>query len=251
MTRFNLPKTLLRMFALRRPVDFVLKPLATWAVFLLVYVLWETTLIGWSPAGLDDRLMAVSLTMIPFMAASFILVIYLDRMQSGLVGLAMTDSLTGLPNRRAFIDQVTAYQRHKEPGYLLIIDADHFKRINDTFGHAIGDECLKAIGVRLQSLIANGDAIGRIGGEEFGVYLPYSTQENLMKIGTKLCREILVRHPAQEDLLRFTLSVGATETRPKETVETALARADEALYAAKEAGRARLVLWTKSLSNVA
>ena len=245
------PEFLLRLFAPHRPVDYVIKPAATWATFLVLYLAWEVVFVGWMPQDLIGRLMAVSLTQLPFMGIAFVLLIYLDRLQSGLVGLAMTDALTGLPNRRAFFDQVTRFQRRGDQGYLLIIDADHFKRINDTYGHAVGDTCLQAIANRLKGLETTGNLVARIGGEEFGAYLAYSTRENLIKTGKRICQEILVRRADQPQPLRLTLSVGASETRPKEPIETALARADEALYFAKNAGRARLVLWTKSISKAA
>jgi diguanylate cyclase (GGDEF)-like protein len=241
----------MRIFVLREPQDYVLKPLCTWAIFLLTYTMWEFLLIGWTPANFADRLLAVSLTQIPFMVIAFVLVIHLHQMQSGLAGLALTDVLTGLPNRRAFIGEVSDYQKSGDIGYLLIIDADHFKQINDTHGHAVGDICLQAIADRLQSLKSSNDAIGRIGGEEFGVYLPYSTKENLLRLGQRMCREIIVPSPDGGAPLRFTLSVGAAETRQDEKIETALARADEALYVAKENGRARMELWTRTMTRAA
>lgn len=251
MTKSRLPLLLMRIFTPRSPLEYVLKPAATWAVYLLVYVMLEVAVFGWLPIGLPERLFVITLTQLPFMAVAFILVTYLDGLQSGLANLAMTDVLTELPNRRAFIDQVSDIQRSGDTGYLLIIDADHFKQINDTYGHAIGDICLQAIAERLESLRTLNDVVGRIGGEEFGAFMPFSTKENIVLIGKKMCREIVVKHPDQPQPLRFTLSVGAAETQPKEPVETALARADEALYAAKENGRSQLVLWTKSLSDAA
>lgn len=251
MTTEQIPKFLMRIFAPRNSASLLLKPAAVLAVYLCCYLLWEFIVIGWAPVDLPRRLLVVTLTQVPFLAIAFTLVIYLDRMQSGLTDLAMTDGLTNLPNRRAFIKDVTARQSKGDIGYLLIIDADHFKRINDTYGHPVGDTCLQAISARLQSLITPPVIIGRIGGEEFGAYFPYHSENDILLIGRRLCQEIVVERPGAATPLRLTLSVGATETRPNEMVVTALTRADAALYAAKEAGRARLVLWSPALAHAA
>jgi len=241
----------MHLFAPSRPIEFVLKPLITMLTFLLLCVGIEWWYVGWSPIGIQERLIIAGLAMAPFMCVAFILVVYLDRLQASLGNLAMTDALTGLPNRRAFSCDVERYLRSGEVGYLMILDADHFKRINDTYGHPVGDLCLQAIGTRLDNIVAPGDAIGRLGGEEFGIYLPCCTQERLFELSKRLCHQITVPHPQTAALLRFTLSVGATETRPNETVEEGLARADEALYVAKETGRARMVVWKPNMQLAA
>ena len=134
-------------------------------------------------------------------------------------------------------------------GFLLILDADHFKRVNDTYGHAVGDECLKAIAERLREISRPNDVYGRIGGEEFGAFLPYTTAAELRTIGMGLCKGIHIDVPGLDQPLRLTMSVGATETHEDENVASALQRADEALYVAKSTGRAKMVTWTKSMAD--
>ncbi|SEW08765.1 diguanylate cyclase (GGDEF) domain-containing protein [Cognatiyoonia koreensis] len=251
MSKSGLPKFLLAMFAPKRRWEYVTKPASTLAVFVLIYVAAEVLVFGWEPANLPRRMALVLAIQLPFTAVAFILVHYLDNLQSNLANLAMTDVLTGLPNRRAFIERVRIFQKRGVVGFLLIIDADHFKRINDTYGHAVGDACLQAIANRLDDVTDTHDYIGRIGGEEFAVYLAHSTRENLQLVGRQLCQEIRVPLTSQSHVLRFTLSVGACETKPREGIETALARADEALYVAKDTGRARLVVWSRSMRDAA
>ena len=243
---------LVGLFALRRRRDVVIKPVLTLALYLAVYAVLRTLVFRMDPSNLLDMLPLVAVAQLPFLLLAFMIVHYLDGLQAKLSDLAMTDVLTGLPNRRAFVTWANNLQRHGNVGFLLIIDADHFKRINDTHGHAVGDVCLQAIAARLQQVKRPHDLVGRIGGEEFGLYLPYATMEELSGLSHALCRPIPVAVAELNQPLSLTLSVGAAETHPKEPVDSALQRADEALYVAKAQGRARMILWHKhTMSRVA
>jgi diguanylate cyclase (GGDEF)-like protein len=125
------------------------------------------------------------------------------------------------------------------------LDADHFKRINDQWGHAAGDACLSAIAERLRACLRPGDLVGRLGGEEFAVFLPSVTAEDAVRVGERLCQAVAVEAEGIEDGLTVTLSAGAAlGGRPFDQL---MRQADAALYQAKAQGRARLVVWTDLL----
>ncbi len=246
MTKDTLFLWLFRIFSLNRRRDYVLKPLAVTAAFLALFSIVTVAILRQPLASLPGLTVTAGLVQLPFTALAFAMLTYMNRMQTHLAELAMTDVLTGLPNRRAFVAQAGRAQAGGQAGFILIIDADHFKRINDTYGHAVGDRCLQAIAKRLNDVRRAEDLIGRIGGEEFGAYLPYCTMQEIDQLGKRLCNAILINLPDLAAPLRLTMSVGAAETRPNELIEAALSRADEALYLAKAGGRARLIVWTRS-----
>ena len=246
MMKHSVFQWLMRAFALNKRRDYVLKPLVVLCVFLTLFTLVDVLVLGAEIASLPTAVMTAAVVQLPFTTLAFAMVAYMDRMQTQLADLAMTDVLTGLPNRRAFVARAGRAYTAGDTGFVLIIDADHFKRINDTYGHAVGDRCLQAIAKRINDVRRPEDIIGRIGGEEFGAFMPYCTMEEMHRIGGRLCGAIMINLPEERDPLRLTLSVGAAETHPHEVIEAALSRADEALYAAKAGGRARLVIWSRS-----
>lgn len=176
----------------------------------------------------------------PFVGLFFLLVRKQTRLQRELSTRSRTDDLTGLSNRRFFLKQAGALLEDGIPGTLMIVDADHFKAVNDTYGHEAGDACLVAIGYRLKLVLRTDDVIGRIGGEEFGVFLANTAPANT---GT-VCRELLMPIPfdggAAHPHLTITLSMGAVEARPGMALDALMRTADAALYRAKANGRARL-----------
>jgi len=241
----------IQKLALRRPLDYLTKPAAFFLAILSVFII-ANFILGYPGHELSDVMMftpVVLLTALPFVIASLIVVTKLDRIHTDLADMALTDPLTDLPNRRSFTFQSDNLQAHGAVGFLLIIDADHFKRVNDTYGHAVGDDCLRAIAARLRDVRRADDIYGRIGGEEFAVYLPYTSAAELRKIGDSLCKGIHIDVDGLDAPLRLTMSVGATETHEGEPVNAALQRADEALYVAKSTGRARMVIWTKAMAD--
>jgi diguanylate cyclase (GGDEF)-like protein len=158
--------------------------------------------------------------------------------------LATIDELTGLPNRRATLgglaDQLQIAQRLARPLAVMMVDVDHFKRINDTHGHAVGDEVLQHLGRVLAACLRHHDRVGRLGGEEFLVVLPDANAEQAASIAERM-RHAVAMGPCRtaNGPLSITISVGvACDSGDDATTATALvARADEALYAAKSAGR--------------
>jgi len=163
---------------------------------------------------------------------------------------ALTDPLTGLGNRRYLKDQaameIARAERSGAPLTLIAIDLDHFKRINDTYGHDVGDLVLLAFANTARELLRDGDVLCRMGGEEFAVLLPDTTREQAMQIAERL-REAVATTPArldqgatEEGALAYSASLGVTLVSTGETtLKPAIKRADQGLYAAKEAGRNR------------
>lgn len=231
------------VFAIRRPIDIVLRP----AMFLIAVAIVQLAVkITFTDLRGSDLLIDTVLSLLiatPFVCLCFALLYEQDRQQRDLSNEAQTDELTGLPNRRAFFRRSKAALRAGSQGYFLIIDADHFKRINDTLGHPSGDVCLQAIADRIQNILRENDLIGRIGGEEFGVLLFDRSLEELQRTAGRLCFPINVSIQGHPEPLRLTVSAGATQIRPGDTIEDVTTRADEALIGAKNNGRERMVLW--------
>jgi diguanylate cyclase (GGDEF)-like protein len=154
--------------------------------------------------------------------------------------LAMTDELTGVPNRRAVIALLSQMLRRSvEPISILIIDIDHFKSINDRHGHLIGDEALKHVSADLRSAMVDPAFFGRLGGEEFAAVFPATTMEDARSTAEFL-RERVLRLDLSRWLgdRRITVSIGIATSMPgRDSISTMLRRADSALYAAKDAGR--------------
>jgi len=160
--------------------------------------------------------------------------------------LATTDPLTGVANRRRFLDQMemelARFQRYGVPTSLLIIDIDHFKRVNDSYGHAVGDSVLRHLASLASALLRRNDLFGRLGGEEFGILLPATQADGAAEFAERF-REYVSDNPAQADQasVAFSVSIGVTEFCADDNhPDRALARADVALYRAKENGRNRV-----------
>jgi diguanylate cyclase (GGDEF)-like protein len=157
--------------------------------------------------------------------------------------LALSDSLTGLATRRHFLEEAARELNRARRGHalsLLMLDVDHFKAINDTHGHAVGDLVLVELALTVRSALRAEDLAGRIGGEEFAVLLPDADAALAGAIAERL-RASLAAHAVPVDATRtlnFTVSIGVATLGPADAdVATLMARADQALYAAKRAGR--------------
>ena len=154
-----------------------------------------------------------------------------------------TDALTFLPNRRQIIGdlqkEVIFSDRYGTPLSISMLDIDHFKNINDSYGHTVGDEVLRALGSELREHIRYPDTIGRYGGEEFLIVLPHSTFKAASEQAERLCshvRSLLIKSGEQE--ITLTVSIGVAQYKiQKEDWEAFLSRADVALYQAKKNGR--------------
>lgn len=162
---------------------------------------------------------------------------------------AMTDSLTGLSNRKAFDNYLelamTEAREQKTTLVLLMMDIDHFKKFNDTYGHLIGDQVLRLVARSLKDGIKGRDLAARYGGEEFAIILPDTNVQGGTSVGNALRRVVerkeVINRTSGENLGQITLSVGVTEFMgASDTPEKMIARADEALYDAKQAGRNRV-----------
>jgi len=163
--------------------------------------------------------------------------------------LAVTDQLTGLHNRRYMQGRLEALMRRTaaggEPVACLVIDIDHFKRINDSFGHAVGDEVLREFSVRLASNVRAIDLPVRVGGEEFVVVMPDTSLDVARRIAERIRLHVAgspFRVLDGEQLLTVTISIGvAASLGPEDTPKALLRRGDEAMYEAKAAGRNRVI----------
>lgn len=165
-------------------------------------------------------------------------------LQRELHRLATTDSLTGLLNRRRMIEQGGAellrVVRYGQPCALLMLDLDHFKSINDGYGHAAGDSILVTVSAAVGGLLRETDFFGRIGGEEFAILLPQTDRDGAINLAERLrgvVNDIRLGLPDGR-VIGVTVSIGVTHLRDSDSrFEDALVRADAALYAAKAAGR--------------
>jgi diguanylate cyclase (GGDEF)-like protein len=161
--------------------------------------------------------------------------------------LAMTDELTRLPNRRHLLSVAQARlgdaRRSSQPFSLLALDVDHFKRINDTFGHDVGDQVLRRVAQACRDSLRHDDSIGRTGGEEFIVVLPRADAQRAMEIAERLRAAVERLDWSDVDpALRVTVSVGVAERVDEDDFAALSRRADDSLYRAKEHGRNRVEL---------
>lgn len=157
--------------------------------------------------------------------------------------LAATDPLTGAPNRRTFLEQavkeISRAKRYNHDVGFLICDLDHFKRINDTHGHLVGDDVLKAFYGIAKTDLRTTDLIGRFGGEEFGIMLPETGVTDAIQLAERL-RERLsgLELASPEGTVKATVSVGVAVLEEMDAdLDSLMARADRALYEAKDSGR--------------
>lgn len=179
-------------------------------------------------------------------------------MEESLLHLATTDPLTGLWNRRQFTEMVNSelgrVRRQGPAAGLLVLDLDHFKRINDTYGHAAGDEVLKHFSGLISCHLREIDVFARLGGEEFGVLLPgVNDADGALRAANRL-RDLIADHPAtvEGQPLPFSMSIGVTMLEAAdEAFDAVFARADVALYQAKAAGRNRAVLQGTATASAA
>ena len=157
--------------------------------------------------------------------------------------LALTDPLTGLHNRRGFTvlasQQIKQAQRYKAPLVVMMIDLDHFKQVNDQYGHQAGDQVLVEVTRRMRSTLRESDILGRYGGEEFVVLLPDTDHKEGKQIGKRLLETVRDRPiDTHQGQIPLTISIGMTVYDEWEaSLKTMLEKSDAALYRAKEAGR--------------
>ena len=158
---------------------------------------------------------------------------------------ALTDALTGMQNRRYFDDALREYieefRRIDKPIGLMILDLDHFKVVNDTHGHDVGDEVLKAVASCLRDITRYHDVVARLGGEEFAVVAPNMNEERLVKFAERILKAIATMAiPSGNVSLKVTTSVGLAVWDKRESAGDFYRRADRLLYQAKRMGRNRI-----------
>jgi diguanylate cyclase (GGDEF)-like protein len=197
--------------------------------------------------GRRDALLATS--SVPLPGGDAVLLIVMDitsrkEMEQRLEHLASTDPLTGLANRASFFasaaEELQRTRRYHRPLAVLMLDLDHFKRINDTCGHEAGDQALRAFASLCRQLLRETDTMGRIGGEEFAVLLPETSSDAALPLAERLCDAVTRLRPKGVHA-PMTVSIGVSGVNADEaSIEPALARADAALYQAKRNGRNRV-----------
>jgi diguanylate cyclase (GGDEF)-like protein len=158
---------------------------------------------------------------------------------------ALTDSLTGMQNRRYFDDALREYleefSRIGRPVGLMLLDLDHFKNVNDSHGHDVGDEVLRAVASCLKDMTRYHDVVARLGGEEFAVVAPNLDSELLMKLAERIRKAIAAMAVVSGNVrLKITTSVGLAVWNGSETADQFFRRADAMLYEAKRLGRNRV-----------
>jgi len=175
------------------------------------------------------------------------------KMEEQLRKLATTDSLTGAFNRRHFYtlaeNEISRAQRNGQPLTFMALDIDHFKKINDTFGHAGGDEALKRAVERISAQLRSIDILARFGGEEFSICVPETSSEGAMVLAERIRQEIADMSVEWEVIsFGFTISIGVSEWRADDgNIDDVLERADQGLYQAKTRGRNCVVLYTDAM----
>jgi diguanylate cyclase (GGDEF)-like protein/PAS domain S-box-containing protein len=167
-------------------------------------------------------------------------------MEAELLRLATTDPLTGAANRRRFLEQMemelARVKRHGKSAALLMVDIDHFKEVNDAFGHSVGDSVIQHLAELARKRLRRSDLFARLGGEEFGILLPETEGADAHEFADLFRRQV-IEAPAQsaKGAISITISIGVSEFDPSDaSPDMVLARADNALYRAKEGGRNRV-----------
>ena len=203
-------------------------------------MLFEPVFSGKEPVGVlvvgwphEVRAGGTRATLITLLAHEVATAIKRADLLSQLTDMASTDSLTGLPNRRAWETNLNRMLLEREPFVLAMLDLDHFKNFNDSRGHPAGDRLLKETAVAWREELRSGDFLARIGGEEFALLLPHCATEDALTVVDRLRGRVRYEQ---------TCSAGIVVQEPGESAEGLMRRVDEELYAAKASGRDRVSL---------
>lgn len=239
---------LVTAFAIRSWRDLVLKVVLFFILVNFGAYLADTSLfssdgrLGWAA-----DLWTVTLVAAPVLAFQLGVVTYLEQLQRKLEGAEMRDSLTGLPNRRAFMNRTKTGRLLHPQGTVILLDVDAFKRINDAYGHEFGDLCLIRVADALRDNTNDTDIIGRLNGTEFAAFIPAHSKTDVAQftnhMATQLSRRIQQTHANGGRNIPMTLSVGLVLAGPHHAIELLLSHADTALHAAKDKGRGQVVEW--------
>lgn len=176
-----------------------------------------------------------------FAIAMFVLILVQERAEKRLIALTETDSLTGIRNRHWMMDRLP--RQIVAGSAYVVIDIDHFKQVNDRHGHAAGDQVLTAVAQAMVRVLGASVIFARMGGEEFGLFLPKASEEGVFETAERLRAAVASLAILHEGVtIPVTLSAGAAVAPAAMSISQLVARADEALYAAKRAGRNRVEL---------
>lgn len=205
------------------------------------------------PSAWSLTVLSASTFVMPVLTLGPLMIVH-SKMMAKYEYAANRDFLTGAWSRRAFWElaakEIERVRRTRRSLSLLAIDVDHFKRINDTYGHAEGDEVLKQMVIRVESKMRSIDYFGRIGGEEFAVLMPDTGLEGARVVAERLRDELALDDGGTQEAgsppfrRAYTVSIGVAELRAADTFHDLMQRADAALYRAKESGRNRVVCET-------
>lgn len=160
-----------------------------------------------------------------------------------LLKAASSDQLTGISNRRAFYEaselELARYAQKPRPISLLMLDIDYFKRVNDTYGHIMGDQVIRSLAAVLQRSVRSIDVVARLGGEEFAILLPSTDLSMAVVISERIRKNVAAEEIAVgNEIITYTVSIGAAMVEAGMTsTDELIAAADELLYAAKQGGR--------------
>ncbi|MCD6539633.1 MAG: GGDEF domain-containing protein [Candidatus Omnitrophica bacterium] len=183
---------------------------------------------------------------LPYLVSQFRLLIDRANLYKKLEKISLTDSLTHIPNRRYFMeryeDEFRRSEKFKFDLSFLMVDIDHFKNYNDTFGHLVGDVILREVANLLKENIREIDFVGRFGGEEFSIFLPETSKEQAISVSERLREKIAESEiQAYDEKVRLSISIGVA-TFPEDSRDKGLLIeiADKALYQAKQKGRNRV-----------
>lgn len=169
-----------------------------------------------------------------------------EKLGSELARLEVLDTATGVPNRRGFYQALAPWmalaRRPGLPTALVVLNIDHFKRVNDSYGHPVGDAVLKAIVDTCRQQLRDSDLMGRLGGAEFAIQLPRTNLADALMVAERI-RAAVAALPVKTEraVLQLTASLGVTTIRAEDSTVSLFKRADEALQAAKQAGRNRVM----------
>ncbi len=206
---------------------------------------------GNAAAALLNRVLT-ALTIVVVASLGYLLLRNQEEFEARLVSAANTDVLTGVRNRRAIMSdlerRIAEARRYERPVSLLLIDIDHFKRVNDTSGHLRGDDILREISALCMACVRETDSVGRYGGDEFLVVCPHTSAPNAFRVAERIRTTIAETAVAdsRDGSARLTVSIGIAPLSPGvETPTQLVSHADHALYRAKAAGRNTTVLFNE------
>lgn len=211
-------------------------------VIVTWHLVWTLHILGRHDRGIVELVVDALVVGGPFVAFYSVISWHQIRSLEYLYTSARIDPLSGVLNRQTFFRRANKAVASSNCGMLILMDADFFKQINDEHGHATGDECIRAIGQRLTWHLREVDVAGRVGGEEFAVFLPGVAKQHGRVVAERLAQPISFVDPVRDKYLSITMSVGAVWTVPDHSAEAQLMMADDALYQAKTSGRARMII---------